>query len=258
LAQKEKSMTDQFQPDEQRRSKLEAQQRARELAWEKLQQARQQLNDNLSTDSNAWLHWEYSPKEWALFDQIDWKTRQRTARLPVTIAAGVFLVLELLEGTILIATSDYANIGTYGITSLVFAAIIFFVPLFFYLVYRHRYNEAKKRHEARAKTDQSHRVTFSKKGVWEAGSYFPLNESSTVELLKVKMTLQPPVLHFSRTVTVANMENPLFDIIRVLVPAEHETEAAHLLERFQVEVINEKKQAQKRAEDERLHPPEPN
>ena len=121
-------------------------------------------------------------------------------------------------------------------------------------------SETRRRHLARQNPTQPHRVTFSRRGVWEAGTYFPLNEDiEGIYLEEVEMTSEPPVLRFRLTKTFSEYSDdnrPWTERLHVLVPRGHEDEAAQLMQRFRTEVIEARKQAQQQARQER-NPPEP-
>lgn len=186
----------------------------------------------------AWAHWEYSPEEWAVFDRIDWQAAWRrywflnlAPVICIFILSVVFIhdVVEVVFSTLM-----------FGLT---FAVVPFVVGGF-------SYREAKKRHRARQDQTQPHRVTFSKEGVWEAGTFFPLGGSGLFGSLRgVRMTSQPTVLHFRRR-TLINRNTHLYYTLRVLVPHGYEDEATQLAERFRTEVIRAKQQTT-------YNPPEP-
>ena len=46
-------------------------------------------------NQDAWVHWDYSPEEWALFDRIDWRMGRRAAfwlliGLPISLLESPF------------------------------------------------------------------------------------------------------------------------------------------------------------------------
>lgn len=47
--------------------------------------------------TKAWVHWEYSPEEWALFDTVDWKFRKH---LVIWLLIGVPLLYRLLGASV--------------------------------------------------------------------------------------------------------------------------------------------------------------
>ena len=189
-------------------------------------------------DSQAWVQWEYSPKEWARFDQIDWMPRRR---------ACFWLLMGLLPfgfGLGLFAVSGSSVAGVLAI------AIVALGILFFFWISHG--TEAAQRHKARQKSVPPHRITISAQGMWEAGVYFPLTN-----LARVKMTSQPPVLHF-HSIMLYTSSTEAADTVasyrrRVLVPSGHEEEAERLVQRFRTEVIEAQEQASQRV----MKPPEP-
>ena len=105
--------------------------------------------------------------------------------------------------------------------------------------------QPRRLHLARQNRDQPRRVTFARRGVWEAGahvSFFPLKV--------VRMTLQPPTLHF-RTDRIVGEDESGWSL-RVLVPRGHEAEATQLVQRYQA-MIEEQRSSQARLSN----PPEP-
>jgi hypothetical protein len=209
-----------------------------EQRLQRLQQNRQMLENQVQALRNdeAWVHWEYSPEEWALFDTIDWQPKRRV----------VFWSLISLF-TLGIGAGAYAVSG-FGSAILAFVVVALGMLFFFWLS---RYTGARKRHLARQKSVQPHKITISREGLWEAGIYFPLKD-----LARVEMTPRPPVLHFrSTTVSTSTAESDVAASyrLRVLVPRGQEEEAANLVLRFRTEVIEAREQARKHA----LNPPEP-
>ena len=187
----------------------------------------------------VWAHWEYSAEEWALFDQIDWQAARRVYWLPNIVGTVAYLLVVAVLALLF-------QSSTSGLVLMV--AFILLVILFLIFVLRIRsYSEAMKRHQARQSQGQAHTVTFSKDGVWEAGIHFPLH-GILMNLLKVKLTFQPTVLHFRRELLHLRQSNE-YDTLRVLVPSGHEEEAARLMQRFQIEVIEASKKP--------YNPPEP-
>jgi hypothetical protein len=175
----------------------------------------------------AWAHWEYSPEEWAVFDRVDWRAAWLRYWLPNLIPPVCLFILCVFF--------FHVNVFTMLLALVAFAlpplAAVFIVRGYFY-------REAKLRQQARQNRAQPHRVTFSKEGVWEAGTYFPLT-GVFLSLQDVHMTSQPAVLHFRRKRLIRN--NYMYDTLRVLVPRGHEEEATRLIERFRTEVIEAKK-----------------
>ena len=212
---------------------------ARQQDWQHL---KERLEDHLhsfpsSGDSDAWVRWEYSPEEWALFDRLDWKPGRR-------VVFWVSISLLFLPG---LGFFFYALGGpVVAVTTVVIVALGL---LFFFWLGSN--GEAGRRHRARKKSAQPHRITISKQGIWEAGTYFPLTRLRTV-----KMTSPPPVLHFHSTIgSVSTYDadvDPVYRL-RVLVPRGHEEEAERLVQRFRIEVI----EAQEQALERWRNPPEP-
>jgi hypothetical protein len=212
--------------------------------------------------NQAWAHWEYSTEEWALFDKVDWRPRRRTFWLLV-MGSIVFLLATLLS------VLTQSTISPEQTTTFIFATVLT-IPLsmfglgfgIFSVVYLAPYLEARKRHKARQNQVQPRRVTISRKGMWEAGTYFPLDDDDfRVYLKAVKMTSEPLVLHFRcalgrSSITTSSdgtsaPASPQSTTLRVLVPRGHEAEAAQLLQRFRTEVTGEPKKGSP------VTPPEP-
>jgi hypothetical protein len=187
--------------------------------------------------NRAWAHWEYGPTEWELFDTIDWGTARRRYWLLVWIST---LVCLLLIG---VPTLFFLVLQPFNLNYAIFLAVFAFLLLLslflliFFSIYP--YSEAKKRHKARQNQTQPQRVTFSERGVWEAGIYFPLNDVF-MNLKNVHMTSQPSVLHFTRE-RMHFRQSRQRDTLRVLVPWGREAEAAQLIQRFRLEVIEAQK-----------------
>lgn len=189
----------------------------------------------------VWAHWEYSAQEWELFDHIDWRAARRAYWLLNIVGTLVYLLIVAVVALL----SLFSAIGETQIFLVTFFPLVI---LFLMFVLRIRsYREAKKRHQARQSQGQTHTVTFSKDGVWEAGTHFPLHGILT-NLRMVNLTFQPTVLHFRREHIRLRQSNE-YDTLRVLVPYGHEEEAARLMQRFQVEVIDASKKT--------YNPPEP-
>lgn len=183
-----------------------------------------------SYTNQAWAHWDYDADEWELFDTVDWETARRKYWLPNGVGTLVYLLLVGILA-LLFASSAFMRVLIPAMALLVVLFLLFGLRLY-------PYSEAKKRYQARQNQAQPHRVTFSEQGVWEAGTYFPLNEIF-LHLRKVKLTAQPCVLHFSREKErPGGATNTDLDTLRVLVPRGREEEAAQLMQRYQDEVIN--------------------
>lgn len=207
------------------------------------------LEVSTERESEAWVRWEYSAKEWALFDRIDWGWRGIFFR--VLLAGNIVFLLGAILPWFFLHANPNLVATTYS-ADMALLLSFFFCALF----YGPAYTAARKRHKARQNLPRT--VTFSKKGVWVAGTFFPINERYEVTLKEVRLTPEPPVLHFrlKRSAGDSYM-NPT---LRVLVPREQTGEARPLLKRFQTEVIAARKAEEERArqeEERRKHPPEP-
>jgi hypothetical protein len=147
---KEKMTT--MSPTDEPSNVREVQQRAwrRQQAW----QGQDQNNIFRSSRNNdAWVHWEYSPEEWVLFDTIDWRSRHYTSLwllvcLPSSLAFGY--VLSRVAGSVA------------AVLAFVFLAILMF--FFFWRIVL--LGDARQRHLARQNQAQPHRITFSQRGVY--------------------------------------------------------------------------------------------
>ena len=193
-----------------------------------------QGDDQWSDNDHAWAHWDYSPEEWALFDRVDWHAVRIRSWLPN---------LALLVCTIILDSVFF-----HTPLSIVFLVLGLSIVAPVFMLRGYSYQEAKKRHRARQNQTQPLRVTFSKDGVWEAGTHFPF-----LALQRVRMTSQPAVLHFRRKHHVYLSDgngNNRYDTLRVLVPHGREAEATRLMERFRSRII----ELNKPGTD---HPPEP-
>jgi hypothetical protein len=199
-----------------------------------------------SRGGEAWVHWEYSPEEWALFDRIDWRPRRRAC-------FWVSISLLFLPG---LGFFFYA-LG--GPLAAVITVVIVAPGLLFCFWRIVLLGEARKRHLARQKSAQPHRITISQQGVWVAGAYFPLNDGDRyADLEEVKITSEPPVLYFrltksSNEVNSDGTYTSWTERLRVLVPRGHEEEAAQLTQRFRTKVIEPRKLAHEPV----MNPPEP-
>jgi len=193
--------------------------------------------------SEAWVHWEYSPEEWALFEKIDWKPASRKFWLVVGLC---FL---FLLGVVALVTFPVYLVSALDIVFVdIVSAFVSPVLIMALIVYSTRYGGARKRHKARQQ-NPFHTVTIAVQGVWEAGTYFPFDE-----LNEVKMTPEPPALHFRRERRYSREKKTLRgDWLYVLVPGGHEEEAAQLVQRFNTEVIEARRRAWQRV----LNPREP-
>src|SRR5579863_3381044 len=90
----------------------------------------------------AWVHWEYSPEEWAAFDRVDWRTVWLRYWLLNLSPLDGFVILAVLCVVLFPANALGIVAGTigFGITLLLPLLIVLFA------VRRHSYLEAKKRH----------------------------------------------------------------------------------------------------------------
>jgi hypothetical protein len=196
------------------------------------------------SESQAWVHWEYNPEDWALFEKIDWKPARRTFWLVVGLCflfpADIIVIIWGSMSMSFVSSPLFPLLPVFLLPSI--------VPLIALIMYSDTYNQAKKRHKVRQQ-DQPHRVTIAEQGVWEAGTYFPFDG-----LKEVKMTLEPLTVQFCREKRFRRREDTLRgDTLHILIPRGHEEEAAHLVQRFHTEVIEERKQARRRS----MNPPEP-
>jgi hypothetical protein len=200
--------------------------------------------------NQAWAHWEYSAEEWALFEKVDWALRGFAFWVfflgtIVSLLAALPFILAPIPGSSGLFPEQVASLSgaLFGI-----ALPLFIVLLIITLTYHATYGEAKKRRKARRNKDQLRRVTISRKGVWEAGTYFPFNDDAfRMYLREVKMTPEPPVLHFryalgrSQITTsddgTTSVASPQTTTMRVLVPRGREAEAEQLMQRFRTQVI---------------------
>jgi hypothetical protein len=188
----------------------------------------------------AWAHWEYGADEWALFDKIDWEATRRKSQLTTSIGSVMFL---LVIGVLLFVVLTLIQPFNPATLVLVIVPAILLLTALIFLIGPASYStsEAKKRYEARQNLTEPHKVTFSEKGVWEAGTYFGLNELF-LKLKSVKLTAQPATLHFTITTSsLGRNSSGHVDTIHVLVPRYHEEEAAQLAQRYYSEVIDTSK-----------------
>lgn len=177
-------------------------------------------DNDLWFDDRAWVHWEYTPEEWALFDKVDWQAVWLRYWLPNL----ALLFIDIALGVIFLHTPASVVILVLGLT---IVGVVF-------LVRGYAYSEAKLRHRARQNQAQPQKVTFSRKGIWEAGTHFPF-----LALQNVRMTSQPAILHFRRKHHVFSTQGNgvnKYDTLRVLVPYGKEEEAARLMARFQARI----------------------
>ena len=185
-------------------------------------------------NQQAWAHWEYGPNEWAHFDKVDWTPVRNRSWLTLMIIAILWIGIVAVLWTRFALSAPGPLLFVNG--------LLLCLSLGPIIVAFTSTREARKRHQARHQPGQPCRVTFSRDGVWESGTYLTF-----WRLLKVKMTANPPVLHFS----LARPNGKTYDTqkIHVLVPHNHEAEAQRLLQRYDTEVIN--------ARNKNFNPPEP-
>lgn len=200
-------------------------------------------------EGEAWVRWEYSPDEWALFEKVDWNT---TCFIFWGLAAccAASVVAAILPWFLFPPDTDAMPLLRVFLPAVL--AWCVFVP--FTMAYLFSYIDARKRHKARQQEPRT--VTISREGVWEAGTFFPLNKFLDANLKKVTLTLDPPVLHFRLTrfhIGKNWRSSPTSATLRVPVPRGQEEEAGFLQERFQTEVIQARAQQEKRLNN----PPEP-
>jgi hypothetical protein len=179
------------------------------------------------------------------FDTVDWNLRRHVgiwllSGLPICLGFGAIFYVSL--GLVVAA-----------LVALLVALIIIWA---YWRV--HFVGEPRDRYLARHQPDQPPRVTFSGKGLWEAGMYFPLHESGKAELEQVTMTSRPPTLHFRRALFASKYApNPAritYATLHVLVPRGHEEEAVRLMQRYHREVIEPEKQWRERWKAPSLEP----
>lgn len=202
----------------------------------------------------AWVHWEYSPEEWAFFEQVDWKRQ----RLTCWVKAGVCAASVIAAILPWFLFSLRTNAGL--IASLFLPGLVCCCPLLIlWALSLPPYREARERHRARQKS--AHTVTISRQGIWEAGTFFPLEKWPESSIKKVSAAGSPPVLQFRLRMERWRLNRPsgkvstyMLMTLHVPVPRGHEDEAAHLVQRFRAEVIEAEEQAR---QQKRMGPPEP-
>jgi hypothetical protein len=210
---------------------------------------RQKTTKRWGHEDEAWVHWEYSPEEWALFEKVDWNT-QRFIFWGLASCCTASVIAAILPWFILPSEADAGQLLSIFLPALLGWCVFF--P--FTMAYLFSYIDARKRHQARQQ--ESRTVTFSRVGVWEAGIFFPLDKFLEANLKKVTLTLDPPVLHFRLTRFHLGKNwraSPTSATLHVPVPCGQEEEAGFLWERFQTEVILARAQQEKRLKN----PPEP-
>lgn len=207
---------------------------------------RQKTPESRFHEEEAWVHWEYRPEEWELFEKVDWNV-QRLIFWGLVGGTAISVIAAILPWFIFPDTGPLLSIFLPALLGW----CVFFPLLMKFLF---SYIDARKRHKTRQQGPRT--VTFAREGVWEAGVFFPLNKFLEANLKKVILTFDPPILHFR----LLRMHwgthwraSPTSATLRVPVPHGREEEAGFLQERFQTEVIQERAQLQKRLKS----PPEP-
>ena len=205
------------------------------------------------SEQQSWASWEYSPQEWALFEDVDWQPVRHTYWLLFGLCFPFFgdLLLMIWFSIALLPQPAFERFPLLPFVfplSFVLILLLSLIPIILLSSYSYLYGQAKIRHKVRL-LDRPHRVTIAKQGVWEAGAYIPFDV-----LNKVEMTTQPTVLHFRREKSlVATRNAPRYNTFHVPVPYGYEDEALSIVQRLRVEVIAEREQMLQRA----LNPPEP-
>lgn len=215
-----------------------------------------------TSGEKAWAHWEYTPDEWALLDRLDWVNTARWYVLRAGLVALFllgFITLFVRSVNVSDTLSVIAFLGMDGC----------FIVLIFLLASNTTFRKARKRHNARQKSSLPYKVTLAEKGIWEAGTFFPLKGSGVesaevgVELLGVQLTSQPTLLHYRVkyvSITVGSRGGTgraaREETIRLLVPAAHESEAEQVLQRYRSGITETRDRAQ-RLHESLVNPPEP-
>ena len=223
---------------------------------------KQGKQEGQTPENQAWAHWEYAPDEWSLLDQLDWQSvvqRYVLSLLGGTLGFSLLLALWLWSLTVV------ANITSF----LIPVMFVLFILFLYIVVPGTAFHKARKRHQARKNPSQPQKVTLSGKGIWEAGTFFPLSGFGVealewnVKLREVRLTAQPTTLHFRVEYLIRNNANTLNrteinrETIHLLVPRTHESEAEYVAQRFRTEVIQARELAEKRLHDSIVNPPEP-
>lgn len=248
----------------------------------------QVANHQEGQQKSAWAHWEYTPDEWAQLDRMDWG--RAVQRYWFTAVLGTLSFLASIAFLFWLAVVAPGP-GSFGIMALVPLLML----LFYCVVPSKAFHKARKRHRARKnasqpqkgtlasqvalrynaeyEVSQPYKVTLSGQGLWMAGTYFPLAgrgveaAERSVMLREVRLSTQPTMLHFRVDHDVAHFSSStglLYsyhqEIIPLLVPAGHESEAEQIVHRYRTEVVVSRKserQRQRAAQEAREHPPEP-
>ena len=200
-------------------------------------------------ENEAWVHWEYSPDEWALFEKVDWNV-QRFIFWGLTGCCVASVIAAILPWFIFPPDTEVGPLLSIFLPAVLGWCV--FLPLT--MMYLFSYIDARKRHKARQQEPRT--VTFSREGVWEAGLFSPLDKFLEANIKKVTLTLDPPILHsrLKRWHLGKNWRaSPTSATLHVPVPRGQEEEAGFLQARFQTEVIQARVQREKRLKN----PPEP-
>ena len=221
-------------------------------------------NNPQNQEQQAWVHWEYTPDEWARLDQMDLGPIRQ--RYWLTLALGMVIPVLLL----VLAPFFWGGESLFWVAPLVLVLVL---VLFFVVLPSNDYRQAMKRHQARQDPVHPHRVTLSSQGIWGLGPFFPFTGTGvqeheiSVQLNKVWLTAQPTTLHFqvehlklkaNPSGGAVNVEKiPVPETIHLLVPAGHDSEAEQVAQRFRTEVIEARDLALKRFRDQQVNPPEP-
>ncbi|HEY1349273.1 MAG TPA: hypothetical protein VGF67_06580 [Ktedonobacteraceae bacterium] len=227
----------------------------RQNAEARAQEGRQRYHQHRTAKSRlheqeAWMRWQYSPEEWALFERVDW----RPIRLLFWGLAGgcAASVLAAILPWFLFPSGEAGTpllLAVYLPAILVWCVLVPLTARYFFL-----YLDARNRHIARRQEPRT--VTFSGEGIWEAGTFFPVEKFLSANLKKVTLTFDPPVLHLRLTRWPRGKNwrsSSTTTTLHVPVPHGQEEEAGFLQERLQTEVI----QARAQLETRRNNPPEP-
>ncbi len=190
-----------------------------------------------SHHDDAWTHWNYSDREWALFQQIDGGAARRNRLLRTLLSILVYLVIVGVMAWYFLGPHAFFDDPGADISVLVTFSFVLLVWLLIWIFVRtDAMTEQKKRLQARQDATQPHRVTFGANGIWEAGTHFPINHLGVV-LKRVNMTSQPSVLHFHVEKEHFRSSNGSY-AIPVPVPYGCEGEANQLIQRYESEVIH--------------------
>jgi hypothetical protein len=203
---------------------------------------------NRTGESQAWAHWEYGPYEWSLFNKIDWLPVRNRSQRTLIMSPVICLVIIGALLAVLLVGFQVPIPATFAIV--LTSAILLLTALMFVMISAANSGKgAKARYQARQNQAEPHRVTFSRQGIWEAGTFFPFN-SAGLELESVKLTANPAVLHFKMLKFNSDGSwTGTAQKIHVPVPRGSEGEAEHLRQRYYAEGIKTWKKP--------YNPPEP-